>query len=128
LNHAPRIVFASDGNYKFVPSIGIGGPASYKRTSADYVTKFYSLLNKWNSETFYISSTRQLTEHQAFKAIIKMGELVIPLIVSEIRKEPSLLVLALVLITGEDAVIPSDKGNVRAMTDAWLLWAKRNGY
>lgn len=97
----------------------------YSKTPPDYVDRFYSLLHCWQSETFYISSTPELIRHPAFQAIVQMGEPVIPLLLREIRQEPSMLTLALNLITGETPYSSDDRGNVKAMADAWISWAER---
>ena len=68
------------------------------------------------------------SKHGSFVSIVNIGELAIPLILDELRVEPSLLFLALRRITGEDPVSPSDRGNIKSMVDAWLAWGKRNGF
>lgn len=118
----------SDGNYKFNKSVTINVRARYKPTAADYITKFYANLSKWKSETYFVSSPRKLVEHDFFKKIVRMGDSAVPLILDEIKRRPSMIILALEKITGETVVSQADKGNVKAMTDAWLLWGKRVGH
>ena len=36
--------------------------------------------------------------------------------------------MALAKISGEVPYGPSDRGDMKAMTDAWLSWGERHGY
>lgn len=66
--------------------------------------------------------------HPAFRQIIDLGPAVIPLMLRELSRVPSLGVWALPAITGADPVPPSDRGHLAAMTEAWLRRARENGY
>lgn len=129
MNYMPR---PTEANYNalFWSIYAIPTPsiATYKATSGDYVQLFYSHLQKWRSETYYSSSATELQEHPSFKAIVKLGKRVIPLVLDDLRRQPSLLILALHKITGESVVQDADRGNMRAMANAWLLWGERSGY
>ena len=115
-------------SYVFVPAVPTRTLAKYGSSAIDYVQVFYSNLHKWRSETYYISSTTELQAHPSFKAIIAIGEEAIPLILDDLTIRPSLLCLALFDITRETVVPDSDRGNIRAMTNAWISWGRRNGY
>lgn len=129
MNYMPRAVAPSQ---KFLYCIDFSISASstgrYKPTSVDYVSKFYSLLSKWRSETYFVSSPSKLQEHQSFKEILELGEKVIPLILLEMKEKPSLIMMALAKISGVVPYDPSEKGDLKAMTDAWLAWGQRQGY
>ena len=64
----------------------------------------------------------EITEHAEFKAILAMGNQVIPFIIDELRKEPSLLVMALPFLTKRNPVQACDSGNIDAMTRTWIQW------
>jgi hypothetical protein len=49
----------------------------------------------------------------------------VPLIVNELRLQPSLLVYALEDITGEQPYPADIKGDIKAMSDYWAVWADR---
>ena len=73
-----------------------------------------------------MSSIDEIVEHPAFQEIVAMGEDIIPEILGEIRYQPDLLFLALQIITGENPMSQTGKGDVLAAVDAWLQWANRN--
>lgn len=101
---------------------------SYSPSHQDYVDIFYSSLRKWESETFHVSSIPEIVEHPAFLNIVEMGELAIPLIVQELENKPSVLLFALNKIVGAAPYLDADRGNIKAMTNAWLAWARRKGF
>jgi len=85
------------------------------------------LEGQWKSETEFLSDAGKIVEHPAFKAIIALGDPVVPLLLSDLEARPSLWVWALPRITGENPVPPSDGGNIPKMTDAWLKWGHEKG-
>ena len=99
----------------------------YDRNRDDYVARFYRLLKKWRAETAYSSSMDDLFTHSAFCEIVGMGQLVVPLVISELRRQPDALVGTLPMITGEDPVANHDRGDFYAMASAWIEWFARKG-
>jgi len=129
VNYVPRQVELTSGaSYRIVLQTSIGSSATYKATAADYVDRFYANLHKWRSETYYLSSAKELQKHPSFQAIVEMGEPVIALILDDLKRRPSLLALALSAITDENPVPDADRGNVRAMANAWISWGSRKGF
>ncbi len=90
--------------------------------------RFRRLETVWKSDTQYLSDAHRIIEHPAFQEIISMGEAVIPLIMRDLEKGPRLWVWALPRITGQTPVKPSEGGNIRKMSEAWLRWAREHGY
>ena len=107
-------------------------PAQYDSQQQKIKQRFYSNLEKWQEATADISSLPVIINHAAYKGIIGLGPQALPLIFSEMQKEPDFWFDALRSITGinddEDPVRSEDRGDLRAMTIAWLDWADRNGY
>lgn len=99
----------------------------YPRQKRDFFDAFYEAYEAWRLETEHSSSIVDKVSSPHFRAIVTLGENAVPLIVHELRKRPSFIFLALQEITGEDHAPPNTKGNVRAMVEAWLLWAEREG-
>ena len=54
-----------------------------------------------------------------------MGTSVLPLILEELRDEPDHWFDALFEITGENPIPPGLRGDVAAMAQVWVNWAKR---
>jgi hypothetical protein len=129
MNYVPRQIEITTGaSYRHVVHENVISVATYKATASDYFDQFYSHLHKWRSETYFLSSATEIRKHRSFRAIVKMGDAVIPLIIDDLKRSPSLLSLALVDITGESVVPEAARGNVRAMADAWISWGRRNGF
>lgn len=102
-------------------TITIGG--HYTSSFADFVTDFHLCLQQWKSETAFDSNLDEITSHPCFKAITGLGERAVPLILNELRSSPSLLVYALEDITGEQPYPANMAGDIRRMSDCWLLWS-----
>ena len=94
----------------------------YRPNTPDYTTKFYSHLKRWRYETLITSSADDIVSNPEFRGIVDMGDVVIPLIMDELRKRPDFLIAAMSLITGENPVKPSQLGDIEAMTQAWIDW------
>jgi len=82
----------------------------------------------WEEETCVLSNPDAITGHWAFQEIIGMGEPVIPLLLRDLEKEPHFWVWALPVMTGENPVQPSEGGNIRKMSEAWVKWGREKGY
>ena len=89
---------------------------------------FQELAAKWREETAFLSSTTDIATHPAYQRIIGFGPQAIPLILGELAKKPEHWFWALMAITGENPVPPSDQGKVQAMANAWLAWGRENGW
>jgi hypothetical protein len=90
--------------------------------------RFRRLEATWTTETGYLSSYTDIVDHPAFREIIGMGQVVIPLMLRDLEARPRLWVWALPEIAGVDPVPPGDAGNIARMTAAWLQWGRANGY
>ena len=98
--------------------------AVYRAVAEDYVAEFNRLVRQWRRDTLALSFIDQKTAHVAFRGIVEMDDLAVPLILSELRRHPDFLFLALQEITGQNPVPPAAIGNPRAMIDAWLDWGE----
>src|SRR4051794_33253629 len=82
--------------------------------------QFRRLAAIWETETLVLSNVNRITNHWAFQEIIRLGQPVVPLLLRNLEREPHLWVWALPEITAENPVPPSDAGNIRKMSEAWL--------
>lgn len=89
---------------------------------------FVQLTEQWRSETRFLSSTSAIAMNPSYQRIIGLGPQVIPLILTELQREPGHWFWALAALTGENPVPPADQGRRAAMTDAWLTWGRTNGW
>src|SRR5215212_2118938 len=85
---------------------------------------FAKLKTEWRQDTRYLSSTSAIATHPAYQRILGLGPQVIPLILSELQREPGHWFWALSALTGEDPVPPADRGRIAAMAGAWLRWGR----
>jgi len=87
---------------------------------------FRTLADEWRFATRFYSSLEQIIEHPAYRAIVQLGEEVVPLLLRELRRRPEPWFAALREITGADPVGMDQRGNMRAMTEAWLRWGRQH--
>lgn len=100
----------------------------FSRTWANDKLKFLTLKAEWEIETAHLSSITEIAIHPAYQQIIGMGRIAVPFILSELKKKPGHWFWALKSITGEDPVLPAQRGRIRQMTQAWLRWGRAQGY
>ena len=82
---------------------------------------------QWKDDTRFLSDAGKIVNHPAFRAIIALGEEVVPILLRDLESQSSLWVWALPEITGANPVLPADGGNIRKMSDAWLKWGREKG-
>ena len=97
-------------------------------TATETQTEFERLALEWKQETAHLSSSVMIAQHRAYQEIIGMGKDAVPFILRDLEKSPSQWFWALRSIAGESPVRPEDRGDVDAMTVAWLDWGRRNRY
>ncbi len=94
----------------------------------EWEQRFLDLVGTWKRERGHHSSSAKLAEHPAYQQIIAMGRDVVPLLLRELAREPDHWFRALHTLTGADPVPPESRGKLREMADAWLHWAREQGY
>jgi hypothetical protein len=87
------------------------------------------LLERWRDETAYLSSSTQMTKHPAYQELIDLGAPGLPFLFRDLeRTGDGHLAKALASITGAYPVAAGDRGNVRKVAEAWMRWARENGW
>src|SRR5436305_15348493 len=87
------------------------------------------LLGTWREQTAYLSSSTQMTAHPAYQELVTLGPAALPFLFRDLEQTgDGHLSKALAAITGAHPVPAGDRGNVRKVADAWLRWARENGY
>jgi hypothetical protein len=104
--------------------------ASVPKPAAESVEQRVSrLLRTWREQTAYLSSSTQITGHAAYQELIALGRPALPFLFRDLEQTgDGHLAKALATLTGANPVLPDDRGQVRKVADAWLCWAKENGY
>ena len=92
-----------------------------------FALHFRLLVETINSECAFLSSMHEVAEHPAYREIIEMGDLALPLILGELEQRPDHWFWALREITKENPVLPEHRGVVEAMAQDWIAWGKRAG-
>ncbi len=87
---------------------------------------FRQLADEWIDDTQFQSSLTRITNHPSYQKIISFGNEVVPLILRDLAANPRLWFAALREITGADPVRLNERGNIAAMADSWLRWARAN--
>ncbi|NJM59876.1 MAG: hypothetical protein HC849_06245 [Oscillatoriales cyanobacterium RU_3_3] len=96
--------------------------------SPEIVDKFHALASDWEQDVAGLSSTAQMSQHPAYQEIINMGTKIVPLLLSELKKNPVYWLSALSAITGENPIKPEERGRVKQMASAWIEWGRNRGY
>jgi hypothetical protein len=98
-------------------------------TAAETVEdRFRRLAAAWHRDTDYLSSMDDADSHPAYQEITRLGYEVVPLLLRDLAENHTHWFGALEAITGARPAPPSAAGNVPRMVEAWLRWAKDNGY
>ena len=91
--------------------------------------KFLRLSNQWKHDTGHLSLLSQIAAHPSYQDIVAMGESAIPLILRDLETEPNHWFSALLAIAGEGPEIPvHERGDIKAVSEAWLKWGKSKQY
>lgn len=90
--------------------------------------RFRRLATAWEQATGHLSSMTAAGNHPAYQEIIGLGVDVIPYLLRELEENESHWFIALREITGINPIPSSAAGNVPKMIEAWLQWARENGY
>ena len=102
-------------------------PAS-EDVRTDTRARFERLAAEWKHDTAHQSSPSVIAEHRAYQEIIDMGKDAIPLILRDLEDSHAQWFRALRSIARESPVRPEDRGDIHAMTAAWLDWGKDRQY
>ncbi len=89
--------------------------------------RFARLRDQWKHDSRYLSNTAQMALLWPYQQLIGMGMDAVPLILSELKREPDHWFWALEAITGENPVPKDDVGDVEASAKAWVSWGEQKG-
>jgi hypothetical protein len=90
--------------------------------------RFRRLAADWHKAVALHSSTTLRNGHPAYREIVGLGPAVIPFLLRDLEANHTHWFCALREITHADPVPESAAGNIPKMAEAWLRWAKDNGY
>ena len=96
-----------------------------------YGTRFCELVQQWHQERGGTSSISEMVACPSYQSIIGMGQAALPLIFDQLcreRTDPDHWHAALVAITGQNPVTNEAYGDLVAIANAWLSWARKTGY
>jgi len=86
---------------------------------------FKSWAAKWAHDTAHLSSMSSRTQHPAYKQIVGLGTIAIPLLLGDLAEGQESWFAALREITGEDPVTDHMRGKFNEMRSAWIEWARK---
>jgi hypothetical protein len=85
---------------------------------------FYGLAEKWKRETGALSVNSNRYTHPSYRALLDLGEAVIPLVLRELKQRPDWWFDALRKLTRENPASEAKSFDEAAM--AWISWGRRN--
>ena len=139
LGEAPYYPWGRSDSNILIADTEYGKMTDYPTESASFQTayivpniqlerRFEQLARKWKKETANLSSIQEIILNPAYQRIIGMGPDVIPFILQQLVRCPGFWFWALRCLTGENPVTQQMRGDVAAMTEAWLNWGREHGY
>lgn len=102
-------------------------PSEYTPRADDFVSSFFAVLNRWKSETRFLSDPEKITAHPSYLALVENAQKIIPLIRMELSREPSHLIWVLEDYFQIEPYAPGDEGDVRKQSNRWLAYLDANG-
>lgn len=90
--------------------------------------RFQRLANAWHEAVAHLSSSSKRESHPAYQEIIALGPAVLPCLLADLEVNGRHWFTALTAITGVNPVAAADAGNIPRMIDAWIHWARAQGY
>lgn len=94
----------------------------------DLHREFLALAAQWREETVGYSVITPKVVHPAYLRIIGMGPVAVPWILRELEEHGGHWYVALRSITGANPVPREDRGRIPRMREAWLAWARDEGW
>ena len=101
--------------------------ASVRQQTERLRQEFEALARQWKDDTAGDSTGTAILLHPAHQRIVGMGRPALPLILEDMSEHGGHWFAALRAISGENPVVPEDRGRVRKMQAAWIEWGRRNG-
>src|SRR5580698_10421607 len=87
------------------------------------------LLGTWREKTAFVSSSTLITGHPIYQESIDLGPSALPALFRDLEKTgDGHLSKALTTLTEAHPVPAEDRGKIRKVAEAWLRWARENGY
>ena len=99
--------------------------AAGSETAAE--TRFFALARQWREATSYYSMWWQISDHDAYRKILAMGEAAVPWILRDLAETGYHWFDALQQLTGEDAAKDVQRGRRDLAQEAWLAWGRERG-
>jgi len=100
----------------------------YVVSETELERKFNLLAKQWKRETLNLSSIQEIILHPSYQRIIGMGPDVIPIILRQLKRTPDFWFWALKCLSDVDPVTREIRGDISAMTEAWLDWGREHEY
>jgi hypothetical protein len=88
--------------------------------------EFQELVEEWRADTRFLSSVSDKVIHPAYQRIMANGPSSLPMILSDMRREPDHWFWALYFIVGRDVAEGTE--TIEAATAAWTKWGEERGY
>jgi len=89
--------------------------------------QFKILADEWRQSIRFRSSLTEITDNPIYRAITQLGADVVPLLLRELQQRPEPWFAALREITRQDPVPAPQRGDMKAMAQAWLRWGRQRG-
>lgn len=89
---------------------------------------FYFYKKKWEEEIAGLSSPRSISLNRNYQKIISLGKSILPLIITELKREPDYWFYALEIIVDDEENPVTDDMGFKESVNAWIKWGEKRGY
>lgn len=111
------------------PSSPASAEHAQSKRESSLEKNFHEWAAEWKRETGHLSVAAKLRNIPPIAASSTLGEPAIPFILDDLREKPNHWFLALSAIANEaPEVAESDKGDMRAISEAWIQLGRDRGY
>lgn len=99
-----------------------------KSIDSELVQRYKILRDSWRAESWVSPTAASMQELDSFRQLVAMGEIVIPLILADIKNGVPFMHIFLYSLTTERPTKPFTPGDIKGIEEAWLDWGILKGY
>jgi hypothetical protein len=96
--------------------------------TVDVEAEFRRLAAWWNRETSILSNLNKAYQHPAYRAIVALGEPVVPVLLRQLQTQPDWWFAALRELSGASPTRPEHRGKLPLLAADWVAWGREHGY
>ena len=106
--------------------VGVLSDLPAMNSSPDFVAeRFGQLSRRWREEIALMSSPEDMYSVATYLQLVKLGRAAIPWILLTLQSEGGHWFHLLKVLSEDDPVLHSERGNIQKMRERWLEWGRK---